>query len=130
MAVVDEHKLNEYRAAGKCFCCGKSYKVRVPHHLIRRGMSGAFRFDVDENLESMCKYCHDLFHHAKGDFINDYGTKMYYYLFGVHLSRYELDRKYTHRPKQKKKGVNKKSKYIRKVDGTVKLREESDGKMG
>ena len=101
MAVVDEHKLNEYRASGKCFCCGKECEVRVPHHLIRRGMGGAFRFDVDENLESLCGPCHNTFHHAPKDFIEDRGSKMYDHLSGRHLSRYVLDKTYTHQGRKK-----------------------------
>ena len=63
MKVVNEDLLDEFRAPGRCeWCTDYCPDGRDPHHLWARGMGGGGRLDIRENLISLCRVCHSLFH--------------------------------------------------------------------
>lgn len=50
MIVISEKTLKLFRGAGECECCQKWYSHREASHIIPRGMGGARRLDLPENL--------------------------------------------------------------------------------
>ena len=50
MKIVDEKMLDLFRGEGRCELCGKTCKVREPHHVLARGMGGGRRLDIRLNL--------------------------------------------------------------------------------
>ena len=53
MKIVDEKTLDEFRTPGPCEMCGKSCKVREPHHVSAKGMGGGNRLDIRCNLVAL-----------------------------------------------------------------------------
>ncbi len=60
-AIIDEGLLDDYRAASRCWYCGRRAHCQ-PHHLFGRGQEGCTRFDVRENLVALCLECHQAHH--------------------------------------------------------------------
>ncbi len=59
MIVKSEKTLNRYRAAGLCDWCYGYHGRRDPHHVLTRGHGGGSRLDIDANLVSLCRACHN-----------------------------------------------------------------------
>lgn len=59
MKIVSEKTLALFRTAGPCEYCGRYQERREPHHYWSfRGLGGAYRLDVPENLIALCWRCH------------------------------------------------------------------------
>jgi hypothetical protein len=58
---IDPTLLESVRLRCRCERCRKRGPVD-PHHVFARGMGGAGRLDLPENLIALCRWCHDAFH--------------------------------------------------------------------
>ncbi len=63
MRIEDEKCLDSFRQAPCCeYCHAPSRDGLHPHHWYARGMGGASRLDIRENLISLCPACHGKVH--------------------------------------------------------------------
>lgn len=63
MKVINEELLDIYRSKGRCENCGIPCQPEA-HHLFTKGMGGAFRLDIHENIIALCMGCHRKFHNG------------------------------------------------------------------
>ncbi len=62
MKIIDEALLSKVRARTHCEVCLVWTAPIQPHHIMSRGMGGAGRMDITENLVAVCPNCHRLIH--------------------------------------------------------------------
>lgn len=61
----DDDCLAEFRTRGECEMCRRRLYPLDPHHtFIKRGMGGATRLDLPENLTALCRICHNQAEHS------------------------------------------------------------------
>ena len=61
MKIIDDVLLLAFRLKGICEWCKRRGGVD-PHHLFARGLGGGHRLDIEINLISLCRTCHDAVH--------------------------------------------------------------------
>ncbi len=63
MKIIDEACLDKFRQAPACEYCGIAGRGDLhPHHWYAKGMGGASRLDIRENLIALCAFCHQKVH--------------------------------------------------------------------
>ncbi len=62
MKVIDKAMLALFRGPGVCEWCGRWKPRREAAHVFTKGMGGATRLDVRQNLCSLCRDCHQAHH--------------------------------------------------------------------
>ncbi len=63
MKVIDENCLDKFRQAPLCeYCHAVNRDGLHPHHWYAKGMGGASRLDIRENLIALCACCHQKVH--------------------------------------------------------------------
>jgi hypothetical protein len=64
--IIDEPLLHEFRCRPWCeHCLQPAFCTLEVHHLRGKGMGGWSRFDVKENLISLCRACHQAYHDGR-----------------------------------------------------------------
>lgn len=59
MKLIDEDLLAAFRSKRRCELCAQPADGPLdPHHVMAKGMGGASRVDVRENLLALCRECH------------------------------------------------------------------------
>src|SRR5580692_10285314 len=61
-AIVDEAFLDTLRGSGRCWHCGNPSSCLEAAHLFGRGQESWCRFDIPENVASLCRACHQSSH--------------------------------------------------------------------
>lgn len=64
MRIANDLLLDYFRSR-PCEVCGRA-PPSEPHHVYRTGIGGGSRLDVALNLMSLCRLCHERYHHGGG----------------------------------------------------------------
>ena len=63
MKIINDALLAYFRHKEKCETCGRRRRMGMePSHIMARGRGSAWRMDIQENLLSQCRDCHQAFH--------------------------------------------------------------------